>query len=302
MKPILTFCSDIHLTLTPPPCRAESDWLEVQARYLKQLRNLAQGGPIACAGDIFDRWNPPPELIHFALEHLPDGMICIPGQHDLPNHRLDLLHRSAYGVLVKAGKIIDISNDMAELRITNADIYGFAWGQEFESRIVEPNKDHIQIALVHKYVWMDKHSYPGAEESSNVSALRKSLRGWDVAIFGDNHKGFSTKVGNCQVCNNGTFIRRRSDDTFNPMISQLMSNGKLQTVNLYTNDDQYHDVPDKRVETPFDMQDLLHKLEELGEHGVNFQDLVKDHLEGAEISERAKQLVRKAMEDSNGNK
>jgi hypothetical protein len=118
-EPIAVLCSDIHLSLKQPPCRAD-DWLSVQKGYLVQLKSLACAAkelwlgnrnttgrpiPILCAGDIFDKWNSPPELIRFALEHLPDGMICVPGQHDLPNHSFEEIHRSAYGVLREAGKI-----------------------------------------------------------------------------------------------------------------------------------------------------------------------------------------------------
>ena len=107
---IAILCSDLHLSLTKPACRADKDWMEVQAHYLKQLEDTAGNLPIFCAGDIFDRWNAPPELINFALRNLPDDMLCVPGQHDLPNHRLDEKHRSGYGVLSNAGKIEDLSN------------------------------------------------------------------------------------------------------------------------------------------------------------------------------------------------
>src|SRR5688500_1062308 len=94
-EPIAILCADLHLTMKQPACRDDDDWMKTQAGYLSQLKMLQKSEtmgpvlPILCAGDIFDKWNAPPELIHFALEHLPDGMICVPGQHDLPNHRME---------------------------------------------------------------------------------------------------------------------------------------------------------------------------------------------------------------------
>ena len=121
---IAILCSDLHLSLQRPACRADDDWMGVQAGYLNQLKQLAVDSnysfgtlPIAFAGDLFDKWNVQPELINFALEHLPDGMICVPGQHDLPNHRLDQVHRSGYGVLVAAGKIVDASKKVIKRAI-----------------------------------------------------------------------------------------------------------------------------------------------------------------------------------------
>ena len=88
MKPksIALLCSDIHLSLNSPICRGldRERWFETMAHYLKKLKDIAKDHavPIVCAGDVFDKWNSPPELINFALKHLPE-MYAI-----LPNHNL----------------------------------------------------------------------------------------------------------------------------------------------------------------------------------------------------------------------
>ena len=52
-------------------------------RSLEQIRDLQKefDCPVICAGDIFDKWNSPPELINFAYDNLPE-IYAIPGQHD----------------------------------------------------------------------------------------------------------------------------------------------------------------------------------------------------------------------------
>ena len=95
-KPVALVCSDIHLCHTRPTSRsAEPDWYEAMARRLHQVDEIAsyQQVPVLCAGDVFDRWNSPPELINFAIKNMPP-MWAVPGQHDLPHHRLDEVHRS----------------------------------------------------------------------------------------------------------------------------------------------------------------------------------------------------------------
>jgi hypothetical protein len=62
-KIVAIVCSDIHLKHKPPLCRwGEDDWYEAMQRPLLQLQHLADkyDAPILYAGDIFDRWNPPP--------------------------------------------------------------------------------------------------------------------------------------------------------------------------------------------------------------------------------------------------
>ena len=114
---IALLVGDIHLSAKAPLCRAkEPDWFEAMARPLMELVDLQKQigkesdgiPPILCAGDVFDRWNSPPELINFALEYLPPQMYSIPGQHDLPNHNYNEIDRSAYWTLVAANKITNV--------------------------------------------------------------------------------------------------------------------------------------------------------------------------------------------------
>jgi DNA repair exonuclease SbcCD nuclease subunit len=63
--PLAVLVADLHLSLQQPACRADENWLAVQKRYLKQLSVI--GLAVICAGDIFDRWNPSPELLVFAI-------------------------------------------------------------------------------------------------------------------------------------------------------------------------------------------------------------------------------------------
>ena len=109
---IAIVCSDIHLSHKPPLARSgEPDWYVAMARPLNELRGLHSdyGVPVVIAGDIFDRWNSPPELIRFALDNLPKGAWVIPGQHDLPYHDYGALNRSALGVLIKADWVPNLS-------------------------------------------------------------------------------------------------------------------------------------------------------------------------------------------------
>ena len=104
--------ADLHLSHRGPSNRtAKPDWYEIMAYYLDQLTALQikyDHCPIVVAGDFLDHWNQPPELINFLIDELPENIYGIPGQHDLPNHSYDHIHRSAYWTLVEAGKINDI--------------------------------------------------------------------------------------------------------------------------------------------------------------------------------------------------
>lgn len=291
--PIAVFCGDIHLTLNPPACRKEKDWLEVQAGYLKQLKDIAGDAPVMCSGDLFDKWNPMPELIHFALGHLPDGMICIPGNHDLPLHSIDLMHRSAYGVLERCGKIIDLSDMPHYDGIKGAVVWGFGCGQEF----VSPNlrSEYLQIALIHHYCWLGKDKYPGAAPTDHVFSMVNSWKGYDVVSLGDNHQNWHIRIGGKEIINPGTFIKRKTDEIkYTPSVGILLQDGTVETHRLDTSKDQFHESTHKG-ETMLDVSKFIHELKELGEHGLDFRAAVENHLKSEDVDPAVKQIILEAL-------
>jgi predicted phosphodiesterase len=154
-------------------------------------------------------------LLNFALRFLPDGMLCVPGQHDLPNHNIKDLYRSGYGVLVQAGKIKTLERRQALQRCHNGDknllIYGFGWEEEVHPPYIA-EKDVLQVAVIHQYVWRKGDAYPDAPKDQHFDKMWSKLKGYDVAVFGDNHKGFSEHKGSTLIYNCGGFIRRKSDE------------------------------------------------------------------------------------------
>ena len=126
-KVIAILCADIHLQHKAPVWRsAEDDWYEAMRRPLKEITDLGytHNCPIIIAGDIFTKWNSCPELINFALTYLPSGAYCIPGQHDLPNHQIKDIEKSAYQTLIKAGKITDFKQTHLNIAHINAFPFG----------------------------------------------------------------------------------------------------------------------------------------------------------------------------------
>lgn len=301
MNLIAIAISDLHLSLLRPACRADKDWMQTQADYLDQVKTFKEElqekecTPITllCAGDIFDRWNASPELINFALDHLPDDMICVPGQHDLPNHRMDQVHRSGYGVLVKAKKIRDISGQVTG-NLGGFQVHGFGWGQPLTN---SSNREGIekklhQVALIHQYCWVSDRCYPGAPQEAHISSFKKQLEGFDVAVFGDNHIGFTAMLKRCNVLNTGGFIRRKSDEIGRtPSIGIIYEDGTVQLKKLDASIDEFQNKPEDRPEVPLDLKSFMEGLEGLGEHGLNFIEAVENHLRREDVDPQTKKII-----------
>ena len=307
-KVIAILLADIHLSLRPPIWRsAEPAWLEAQYRPLEEVKLLQDkyDCPIICAGDIFDRWNCSPELINWALKYLPD-MYTIPGQHDLPFHNYDDLHRSAFWTLVEANKITNLLPDI-ETKIDSIPyricdnltlrIYAYPFGYD----IHHPESQRFNIAIIHKYVWIPGHSYSKAVEEDKIQGktfIKHKWMGYDVVVYGDNHNGFQTYLGTTTIFNCGTLIRRASDEIdYKPQVGLLLSSGKVVPHYLDISKDKYLGTcDDSMIKGELDMSSFIQELEKLGDTDLNFVDAMKQLLRKKRTSPKVKEVILKAME------
>jgi len=296
-------CADIHLSLNPPVWRsAEPDWFAAMRRPLMEIAILQNrfNCPVICAGDIFDRWNSPPELINFAFNNLPN-MYAIPGQHDLPLHKYEDIERSAYWTLVQAEKIENIH---PEYHVKNGRmiLHGFPFGFPITHLAKKwnrfDNNEFVHIAVVHEYLWIRGRSYPNASLQNYYGSKQKNS-GYDLIVYGDNHKGFSigSKKGEIKLLNCGTLMRRKSDEIdYKPQIGLLFEDGSIKPYYLDTSKDKYLDIQSKiSEEDSLDMKAFIKELEKLGDSDLDFHTAVKQYLKKNKIKMEICNIIYKAM-------
>lgn len=286
--------ADIHLSLKPPIWRsAEPDWFEAMRRPLDEVKALQDefDCPILCAGDIFDKWNSSPELINFAIRNLPE-MYSIPGQHDLPLHNYEDINRSAYLTLVYADKIQNVLPD-CNVEVNNILVRGFPYGYEV-TQCPKKRKGMIHLALIHDYLWMHDKSYPNAPKENQLRTGH--WKGYDVQVYGDNHKGFLKRTKPVRFFNCGTLMRRKSDEiNYKPQVGLLLEDGSVEPHYLDTSQDKYIDIPEATEEGEFDMKAFIKELEELGDTALDFVDAMKQYIRTKKISPEAKTIILEAM-------
>lgn len=285
---VAVLVSDIHLSLKPPRCRAsEPDWMACQARYLEELNELAAKHkcPVLCGGDIFHAWNSNAELINFAMRHLPKGMISIPGNHDLPYHNLELMDKSAYGVLRAAGTIEDLPPEIPVPLGDDLSVVGFPWGTPIGRR--KSKRKTMQIAVWHAYVWCDGASYPGAATDTHYQAFKEDFDTWDAVLLGDNHTYW--KRG--KAFNPGSFMRRTTSDAL-PIVGLLCRSGKVIPYALRSAEQDKIEHP--TVEEKRSLEQLDHYLEMLrssGEFRVDFVAELQRYMEVNGTPESVRKLL-----------
>ena len=300
-------CSDLHLSHQPPLARAgESNWYAAMIRALQQLRALKDQWkvPVIYAGDIFDRWNAPAELINFALQYLPTGY-AIPGQHDMPYHCYDLLHRSAYGTLVAAGHLNNLKEPITlDSRAGSVTLYGFPWGTALRSCPDAPHTFDTKIAIAHSFLWTKATGYPGAPEGGRLASMRTNLRGYDCAVFGDNHNGFVSSIkprdSRTTIMNCGTFMRRKADEIeYKPQVGLIRASGHIESVFLDTDNETMsanHLAAEAAVENKEAIKEFVKDLGDLSERDHDFRETLERLMEERSIAEPVKQFVLGALE------
>ncbi len=302
-KVIAILCADIHLSIKVPVWRsAEPDWFAAMQRPLDELTvlQLKYDCPILCAGDIFNKWNSSPELINWALKYLPGNMYCIPGQHDLPDHNYDEIHRSAYWTLVKAGKIQNISYGAPAI-FEEKIIYGFPYG---ESRIGQhiPKDRTIKIALCHEYIWVPGRSYPDAPSNQKITGSL-SVLGYGVMVFGDNHNGFTTSSSRDKnktlVFNCGCLMKRKSDEiNYKPQVGLLLASGEVKPYFLNISKDKHLDIIDDATAVEeLDIEEFLEELKKLGDTSLEFTTAVERFFKKHKTHPSVQKILRKAGEE-----
>lgn len=306
-KVIAIFIADIHLSLNPPIWRsAEDNWKDVMKKPLDEIKELQNryNCPVICAGDIFDKWNSSAELINFAIDNLPRPMYCIPGQHDLPLHNIEDIEKSAYWTIYLSDIIKDISNTKDGIipdEENKIALYGFPFGMEIKP-LNNKTKGYIHIAVIHQYAWITGHSYPDAPNDSYLHMNEKNLMGYDIIVYGDNHKGFKTTVNNkSTIFNCGTLMRRKSDEiNYKPQIGLLLNTGEVKTHYLDISKDKYLDSYSKEENNKLDMDSFFKELEKLGETNLDFTETIKQYMDKEKVKTEVRNIIYKAMEKTNG--
>lgn len=319
---VATAISDIHLSVDPPRFRSvEKDWLEVQRKYLEQAFRIAHNNgkpvPLLMAGDVFNASQPPPEIIHFALDTLIQfrskylvPIFAIPGNHDLPNHRYEDMSKSAYGILVKAGIIRNVApKECINLECINLNfqsgvrLWGFPCGTEVTPKPTNLGNG-LDIALIHAYIWGGTCSYKGAPEDCYLTNYYNKLSGYDVAVFGDNHLGFycnRNTEGSCSILNCGTLLKRKRDELgHSPSVGFIYSDGTIERIFLNKEEDKYADLLDDVEHTPEPMRseekEALEAFSSIGEQSLNFADFLRKLTERKNIRLRVKELILESLD------
>lgn len=303
--PIAVALSDTHIRYQTPRARSlEPSWEAVMARHWNEIRNVAGEleVPVIHAGDLFHKWNTPPETINFALTIIPP-MYAVPGQHDMPHHRSSDLSDSAYWTCVMAERVMHLDGpETIEIHGHEIVLYPFGWGSSLLPLARKKTDRRIHIAVVHESIYLTQE-HAGVSESQLVTGWGSRLSGYDFAVFGDNHGGFLAKVGGCQVINCGGMIPTNTDQRNKPTgYAVLYSDGTTERRWFDSSEDLW--TPDYKSALRDEkessaVRSIVQALSEFSDMDLNFERTCEATLQaaGSTISEEGQDYIRSVLQD-----
>jgi hypothetical protein len=188
-------------------------------------------------------------------------------------------------------------------------IYPYPYGFEVQPPIDKPANIMQHIALIHGYAWTEKTGHQGATEETRYGSWMKKLKGYDAAIFGDNHKPFIVK-GNDKIpwiSNCGTFMRRHSDEKdIKPRVTLLHTDNQISIHYLDTSKDLFFDAGEavSRLEKnlEIDLGDFAEELGKLYSEKLDFAKIVLRWIEHNKPPEAVRVLLKRAIGARNANR
>jgi len=282
--PSLILCSDMHLREDTPSCfigdfqKEQWDSLDFIS-VLQQKYNI----PVIHAGDFTHHWKSSPWLLSKIIEHLPKKFFSCIGQHDIPQHSLELIDKSGIYTLHKA----DI------LTITN----GCHWGQNpNDIEYCIPDSDFDKVLVWHHTTYLQK-PFPGATGGMAEGILRKYPQ-FDLIVTGDIHQSFTIEYQGRRLVNPGNLTRQSADQIdFKPCVWLWFSeDNSVQQVflpiqaNAITR--EHIDIKEQRNER---IDAFVEELQSDWESNMSFEDNLKRFQETNDIEPDVMYLIFNAI-------
>lgn len=295
-RPDAILCSDFHLREDTPICWINSDefqeeqWASVGFVRILQKR---YGCPVIHAGDLFNHWKPSPWLLSQASALLPHSFFTVYGQHDLPQHSLELTEKCGVFNLHINGKVTLLRG--CHFGQTPKDI------NDLVTQYIPDLKGSFffnsKVLVWHHLTYLNK-PFPGAAGGMAEGILRKYPQ-YDLIVTGDNHQSFSTMYEGRLLVNPGSLTRQAADQiNFQPRVALWYADtNTVEWVNIPIKQNvisrehiEHKEDRDKRIDA------FVSRLDGDWEVGLSFEQNLETFFNANETREPIKSIIYKAIE------
>jgi predicted phosphodiesterase len=280
--------ADLHEREDQPVCRTDNSFVDTLLSKLLWLKCLQEKYqcPVINAGDVGNHWKMSPWMLSQLIINLPDDFWSCLGNHDLPQHNLELVHKCAFNTLTLAKKIKPIHYHWGER----------AWPDhlpEKPSLIIKGRR----ILVWHVMVWLGEEPWPNCEDP-NAEELLKALKDFDLIVTGHNHRPFITERKGRLLVNPGSLSRQKANETHSPRVYLWWADeNRVKPVYVPINDDVItRGHIDKEVHRDNRLEAFVTRLETDWEVGLSYEENLKRFERENLVRRPVMDIVRRAGE------
>jgi len=286
-KPDAILTSDWHLRENQPVAWTVEfephQWNSV--RFVKDLQEQ-YNCPVLHAGDLFHHWKPSPSLLSKTIEHLPNQFYTVYGNHDLPQHSMELLEKCGVFTLTKADKVHILEQGH--------------WGMDpkhfydFESlRLTDK-----EILVWHKMTYQGKKPWPDCTDPKAVKLLRQHPD-FNLIVTGDNHESFVEEYEGRLLVNPGSLTRQTAKQIdFKPSVYLYFAeNNTVERVFIPIEENvisrehlEITEAKDARIDA------FISTLNEDWQIGLSFTENLKKFQQKNKVKKPIMEIIYKAIE------
>ena len=313
MKFVLT--ADWHLQSGTPPCRTDNfqiaQWEKVDEVFRLAIQLQA---PIIHAGDLFEKDKPAYKVFTELMIRLKNHSIpfhSVAGNHDLPNNSIASINNSAYGAMIRSGKV----NNLSEYNENPGWMYGTNWGEPLPELIFD-----VDILVLHYLVFpgqIPKHW--GLSDSITAEDLLVKYPKANIILTGHNHQSFVVdkngivnnfknpyqiefnplRTADTILINPGSLTRHKADQADHiPCVFIYDSNAGTITKHVLKHDknvisDEHIQVIKKRDERINQYVEALDSKDY--EVGLDFKQNMQVKMAGLQLDQLTKTMIQNAL-------
>lgn len=286
-KPTAILTGDWHLREDTPVCRTDDFWT-TQWEKIDFIADLQQkyNCPVIHSGDLFNHWKPSPYLLNKTMRHIPKEFYTVYGNHDLPQHNIELADKCGINVLHEA-KRINVLN-------------GTHWNQkpEVASLLFCPTGIEKRILVWHVMTYAGKEPWPGCPDP-NSSVILKKYNDYDLIVTGHNHQTFISKHKNRILVNPGSLTRQTADQIdHQPCVFLWYADtNEIEEVLIPIKDNVIsRDHIERKKDHDTRIEAFVSRLNTEWEASISFEENLERLIQINEVRQSVKQIIYQAIE------
>jgi len=293
--PSIIFCSDFHLREDTPVCWIgdfqEEQWTGVD--FISRLQR-EYNCIVIHAGDLFNHWKPSPWLLRMTIKHLPDQFYTVYGQHDLPQHNLELTDKCGIDVLKAAGKL-KVLNGCHYGQEPKGDLFDSVWWETSDTFF--PMNYKRKILVWHHLTYVIP-PFPGAKDGQAKGILRKYPQ-YDLIVTGDNHQSFYDTYEGRLLVNPGSLTRQKADQiNYRPRVFLWYEEtNSVKAVYIPIKEGVIsREHLDREVQRDKRIEAFISRLDKDWDAGVSFEQNLEEFKRTNDVRESIMNIIYKSIE------